>query len=84
MEKETIVDEGENRLEVDARLTSHAQQSKVPQQKKALHIGTPHSKLVPDLTVDDVKDMYAMHTTIVVCKHMRSKGKKLHSNYAHE
>ena len=77
-------EEGEERQEMDAGVTGHTQQSEAPRRKKALQTGTPQSKLVPDLTVDDARDMYGRDATAAFRERRRGKGKKLYSDYAPE
>jgi hypothetical protein len=83
-EEEPPMGEGELRLELDAGLTGHTQQSEAPWRKKALQTGTPQSKLVPDLTLDDARDMYARDATSAFRERRRGKGEKLYSDYAAE
>ena len=83
-EDEAAMDEGVERLDTNVGFTGHTQQSEAPRRKKALQTGTPQSKLVPDLTVDDARDMYARDATAAFRDRRRGKGKKLYSDYAPE
>ena len=62
------------------RVVGHTQQSKAPRWK-VLQIGTPQSKLLPQVTVNDVRDMFAKDATIVFWERRRGKSKKLYINY---
>ena len=81
-EDDTTMDEAGERLELEGGLTGHTQQSEAPRRKKPLQTGTPQSKLVPDLTVDDARDMYGRDATAAFRERRRGKGKKLYSDYA--
>ena len=56
----------------------------LPQQKKAMRVATPHSKLVPVLMVDDARDVYSRDATATFRESKRLKGKKLYNDYAVE
>ena len=86
MKEEEEEEEEDTKVEgkVEEGTTGYTQESEAPQQKKAIQVATPHSKLVPVLTVDDARDMYSRVTTATFKKRKRLKGKKLYGNYAVE
>lgn len=58
----------------------HTQQLEVPKFKKDLFVPTRQSKSVPDLMVDDTRDMYARDATMAFCE--EGVGKKLYKEYS--
>lgn len=44
-------------------------------------IATPQSKFVPDLSVDDARDMYTRDATVAFHERRKGKGKKLSNEY---
>jgi hypothetical protein len=70
--------------EEEGGVTGFTQQSEAPQRKKAMRAATPQSKLVPDLTVDDARDMFSRDATAAFRERRKLKGKKLYSDYAVE
>ena len=70
--------------EEEAGGTGFTQQSEAPRRKKAMRAQTPQSKLVPDLTVDDARDMFSRDATAAFRERRKLKGKKLYTEYAGE
>lgn len=67
---------------MDTRLIGHTQQSKAPRHNNALQIRKLWSKYVPDLTMDDARDMYARDATVALCEQRSGKAKKFYIHYA--
>lgn len=55
VEDDATMVEGGNILDHDVGLIRHTQHSKIPRPKISILTGTPQSKLIPDLMVDDTK-----------------------------
>ena len=83
-EVEAEEEEGEEEEEEEATRTRPTQQSAAPRRKKVLRTGTPQSKLVPNLTVDDARDMFSRDATAAFRERRSGKGKKLYNEYAPE
>ena len=84
MEEDDGEDDPRGEGEEEGGLTGFTQQSEAPQRKKAVRAVTPQSKLVPDLTVDDARDMFSRDATAAFRERRKLKGKKLYSEYAVE
>ena len=85
-DEEEEEEEGGDKVEGDMEegATGFTQESEAPQRKKAMRAATPQSKLVPVLTVDDVRDMFSRDATAAFRERRKMKGKKLYSDYAVE
>lgn len=83
---EEDVEEEEERVEgeMEEFATGFTQESEAPQRKKAMRIATPQSKMVPQLTVDDARDMYSRDATSAFRERRKMKGKKLYGDYGVE
>ena len=75
-EEEDVPTEGE----VEEKTTSFSQESEAPLQKKAMRTATPHSKLVPTLTIADARDVYSRDATAIFWEQRKLKGKKLYGD----
>ena len=84
-EEEGEAREGEEREgDGEEYVTGFTQESEAPLRKKAMRVATPQSKLVPQLTVEDAREMYSRDATAVFREKRLLKGKKLYGDYALE
>ena len=79
-------DEGWTRIEgeEEAEVTSHTQLAEALRQKKAMRAATPQTKVIPNLTMDNAREMFSNDTTIAFREQMKLKGNKLYSEQAVE
>lgn len=79
MEMEEVDKEEDNTSvegEKEVGLTCHTWQSKASFRKKTMHAAMPQSKLVSNLIVDDVKDMFSSDATPTFqkCRKLRRRS----------